>query len=329
MTVKARARNCGKRIGVNNAYMSTRLRRGLIGILQMQEVQRREDSEDENTARDFRWERHGRSATDCFDRSWRSRGRLFLVFVFRVKPLILCLPFSKPDLPAGDVIFVLHLKKHPTFERSGNDLLTRVKITLSEALLGFSRILLTHLDGRGIKVRSPPGKIIKPGDSIVLRNEGMPVHKDPGQKGDLYVILDIEMPDERWFKSVDRTVGSAISGLCTLFWRLSSDRQTLAKLIPPKKSDVDPLPAIVDDANFEESDIVDVRQRSFPASSDFFDQGFASQFGDGDEDDWEDDDDDDERDYDDGGPDPECRPQWSRPRPASCPPFCTQIMHIP
>jgi DnaJ family protein A protein 2 len=104
------------------------------------------------------------------------------------------------------VIFVLKLKKHASFERSGDDLLTHVAITLSEALLGFSRILLTHLDGRGVHVATPPGKIFKNGDSIVLRNEGMPRYKHPDQKGDLYVIFDIEMPDEQWMKSANLEV---------------------------------------------------------------------------------------------------------------------------
>ena len=78
----------------------------------------------------------------------------------------------------------------------------------------------------------------------------------------------------------------------------------LASILPPKRTDVDPQPDVVDEANFEESDIVDVRARSFPASPNFFDQGFPSQFG-GDDNDWEDDDDDD----DDDNLEPECRPQ--------------------
>jgi DnaJ family protein A protein 2 len=109
-------------------------------------------------------------------------------------------------VPAGDVVFVLQLQKHPSFERSGTDLLTNVTVTLSEALFGFSRILVTHLDGRGVRVTSPPGKIIKPNDSIVLRGEGMPMHKQPDHKGDLYVIMGVEMPDEQWLKTVDHKV---------------------------------------------------------------------------------------------------------------------------
>ena len=119
-----------------------------------------------------------------------------------------CLTYSQPGIPAGDVIFVLKASPHESFERSGNDLLTNITITLSEALLGFSRIILTHLDGRGVKMSSPPGKIIKPQDSIVLRGEGMPVYRRPDERGDLYVIFHVEMPDEGWLKSVDVKVSA-------------------------------------------------------------------------------------------------------------------------
>lgn len=105
---------------------------------------------------------------------------------------------------------MLKARHHESFERSGNDLLTTVHITLSEALLGFSRILVTHLDGRGLRVSSPPGKIIKPGDNIVIRDEGMPVYKNPDHKGNLYVMLQVDMPDETWLGSVDRTVTSIL-----------------------------------------------------------------------------------------------------------------------
>ncbi|KDQ57245.1 hypothetical protein JAAARDRAFT_35864 [Jaapia argillacea MUCL 33604] len=174
---------------------------------------------------------------------------------------------QEPGGPPGDVIFVLKAAHHESFERSGIDLLTTVKITLSEALLGFSRILVTHLDGRGVAVASPPGKIITSGETIVLRGEGMPTYKRPDQKGDLYVVLEVEMPDDQWLKTIDR--------------------KALEKILPPKKSDVEPRPAVVDDAQYEECDIAD--------------------FGDGD-DEWEDDEEDDEF-GDEMGGEPDCRPQ--------------------
>jgi len=144
---------------------------------------------------------------------------------------------QEPGVPTGDVVFLLKAIPHETFERSGNDLLTHITITLSEALLGFSRVIITHLDGRGIKLATPPGKIIKPQDSIVLRGEGMPLYRRPDEKGDLYVLIDIEMPNQDWLSSIDRNV--------------------LISVLPPKRTDVDPQPDIVDEANFEESDIID------------------------------------------------------------------------
>jgi DnaJ family protein A protein 2 len=168
---------------------------------------------------------------------------------------------QQPGIPAGDVIFKLKTTHHESFERSGSNLLTNVKITLSEALLGFSRILIKHLDGRGIRVSSPPGRIIRPGDSIKLRGEGMPTHKHPDQKGDLFIVLDIEMPDAQWLQSVNKPA--------------------LERLLPSKKPDMDPMPEIVDEIPYEEGDIVD--------------------FGEGDEDDWEDEDGDDYDDDNMGG----------------------------
>lgn len=180
---------------------------------------------------------------------------------------------EEPGIPPGDVVFVLKQTPHDSFQRSGNDLLTAVHITLSEALFGFSRILVTHLDGRGIHVSSPPGKIIKPGESIVAKGEGMPVHKHPDTRGDLYIVFKIDMPGEEWLNTVDRT--------------------QLENLLPPKRTDVEPRPAVVDEAQFELSDIADARGRTFPTPSDFFDHG--------DDDEWEDEDDDDDE--------PECRTQ--------------------
>ena len=115
---------------------------------------------------------------------------------------------TQPGLPPGDVIFVLKTQRHESFERSGSDLLATVSITLSEALLGFDRILINHLDGRGVRVASPQGKVITSGMTIILRNEGMPIYKNPDVRGNLYIVLDVEMPNEDWMSSVDHKVVS-------------------------------------------------------------------------------------------------------------------------
>ena len=197
---------------------------------------------------------------------------------------------EEPGIPPGDVVFVLKQTPHDSFQRSGNDLLTAVHITLSEALFGFSRILVTHLDGRGIHVSSPPGKIIKPGESIVARGEGMPTYKHPDTKGDLYIVFKIDMPGGEWLNTVNQAVRPPIFQPCS---NSHHPPKQLEKLLPPKRADVEPRPAVVDEAQFELSDIADARGRPFPTSSDFFDHD--------DEDEWEDEEDDDDE--------PECRTQ--------------------
>lgn len=74
--------------------------------------------------------------------------------------------FTKPGQETGDLIFILKTKPHKTFQRSGADLLVTVHVTLSEALTGFNRVVVTHLDGRGIRIASPPNKIVRSGDSV-------------------------------------------------------------------------------------------------------------------------------------------------------------------
>lgn len=73
-------------------------------------------------------------------------------------------------------------------------------------MLGFSRILIKHLDGRGLKVSSPRNKIIKTSDTIVLKGEGMPHFHRSGEKGDLYIVFTVEFPSEEWLSTVDRKV---------------------------------------------------------------------------------------------------------------------------
>ncbi|KAG0196992.1 hypothetical protein BGX33_001036 [Mortierella sp. NVP41] len=86
------------------------------------------------------------------------------------------------------------------FGRQGNDLAAKVKVSLTEALCGFSKVLLTHLDSRGIYVEHPRGEVIRPGQIRRISGEGMPKRNLPPEKGDLFVKFDIEFPDDHWTK---------------------------------------------------------------------------------------------------------------------------------
>mmetsp|Transcript_10181 Transcript_10181/g.14875 ORF Transcript_10181/g.14875 Transcript_10181/m.14875 type:complete len:414 (-) Transcript_10181:398-1639(-) len=108
---------------------------------------------------------------------------------------------EKPNMEAGDIVFVVQEKDHETFKRKGADLLVTKTISLNEALCGFEWII-THLDGREIVVKSKPGEVIKP-ESLggqpfvkIVPDEGMPSHGNPFVKGNLYVLFRVEFPED-------------------------------------------------------------------------------------------------------------------------------------
>jgi DnaJ family protein A protein 2 len=107
-----------------------------------------------------------------------------------------------PDQEPGDIIFSLDEAEHDTFERAGDDLRAELKISLVEALTGFNRVVLTHLDGRGISlnVKHPNGKVLRPGQVLKVSGEGMPMKKSDA-KGDLYLVVDIDFPEDGWIKN--------------------------------------------------------------------------------------------------------------------------------
>lgn len=104
-----------------------------------------------------------------------------------------------PDQEPGDIIFILSEVEHETFSRAGADLQADLHITLAEALTGFHRVVVTHLDGRGISlnVPQPKGRVLKPDQIIKVEGEGMPMKKSDS-KGDLYLVVKIDFPEDGW-----------------------------------------------------------------------------------------------------------------------------------
>lgn len=61
-----------------------------------------------------------------------------------------------PDVDPGDVVVVIKIKPHKTFQRKGADLLIEKDISLLEALTGVD-FVIKHLDGREIRIKNKPG----------------------------------------------------------------------------------------------------------------------------------------------------------------------------
>ncbi|EJT81052.1 chaperone dnaJ 3 [Gaeumannomyces tritici R3-111a-1] len=109
-----------------------------------------------------------------------------------------------PEQTPGDIILVLQEKPNDTFTRIGTDLSADLIVTVAEALCGFSRVVLKHLDGRGIHIDHPRGKILRPSEVIKVPGEGMPPKRGE-TKGDLYLIVKIEFPADGWLDGDDKS----------------------------------------------------------------------------------------------------------------------------
>jgi len=99
-----------------------------------------------------------------------------------------------PGFMAGDVIFVVQEVEHDKFKRKGADLLYSMQITLAESLCGFDKVI-THMDGRILKLSSPAGTVLKNEACKVIEGEGMPHYGNPFTKGRLFVQFTVLFPN--------------------------------------------------------------------------------------------------------------------------------------
>ncbi len=92
--------------------------------------------------------------------------------------------------PPGDLLVTLTVASHPYFKRAGQNLELRLPVTLSEAALGAT-----------VEVPTPNGKVslkIPPGSSSGrrLRVKEQGVFSPTGAPGDLYVELQVKLPEQ-------------------------------------------------------------------------------------------------------------------------------------
>jgi curved DNA-binding protein len=91
----------------------------------------------------------------------------------------------------GDLIITVKIKPHPRLERKNDDLYLKADIDLYKAVLGGEAKINTF---NGIlKLNIPPGT--QQGKLLKLKGQGMPNYYDFNKKGDLYINLNVKIPE--------------------------------------------------------------------------------------------------------------------------------------
>ncbi|MER7208035.1 molecular chaperone DnaJ [Streptosporangium sp. NPDC000239] len=93
--------------------------------------------------------------------------------------------------PAGDLYVQIHVKPHPVFGRTGENLTITVPVTFTEAALG-AEIKVPILKGLPVTLRIPEGTP----NGRTFRVRGRGVARKDGTKGDLLVTVEVLVPQQ-------------------------------------------------------------------------------------------------------------------------------------
>jgi DnaJ-class molecular chaperone len=106
-----------------------------------------------------------------------------------------------PGGKRGDILMIVRVAPHPSFQRQGRDLIVKVPLTLKEALLG-SRVDVPTPKGV-VTLTIPPGT--SGGKRLRIKGHGVP---SANGGGDLFAEIQIVLPD-----TIDEATKEALSKL--------------------------------------------------------------------------------------------------------------------
>ncbi|WP_448526306.1 molecular chaperone DnaJ [Parathermosynechococcus lividus] len=92
--------------------------------------------------------------------------------------------------PAGDLYVYLFVEPDPEFQRDGNNILSRLKISYLQAILG-CRVMVSTVDGEA-ELTIPAGT--QPGTVLILEGHGVPRVGNPVARGDHLITIEVEIP---------------------------------------------------------------------------------------------------------------------------------------
>jgi molecular chaperone DnaJ len=93
--------------------------------------------------------------------------------------------------PPGSLYVAVHVAPHPSLRREGTELVFEASVGLAQAALGTTIVVPTVEGEEVVEVKAGT----QPGTEIRLRGKGVPYLRRSGQRGDLHVLIDIEVPN--------------------------------------------------------------------------------------------------------------------------------------
>lgn len=168
---------------------------------------------------------------------------------------------QQPGQLPGDINVVFQTKDHAYFQRRGHHLYYNQKISLLEALTGFS-FYITQLDGRELKIESK--SVIKPGDVMCIPEEGFPHSFGNGrgiETGNLYVTFDVEFPTTQQIQQKGAQGAKSLISVLPNKSVLKTQTQAKAEQITQVQSKVIDMVAEEKRHNLEERDWERYRQQ--------------------------------------------------------------------
>jgi molecular chaperone DnaJ len=90
----------------------------------------------------------------------------------------------------GSLYVAVHVAPHPVLKRDGTELYYEAQVSIAQAALG-TTLHVPTVDGDE-EVDIKPGT--QPDTEIRLRGKGVPHLRRPGSRGDLHVLVDVEVP---------------------------------------------------------------------------------------------------------------------------------------
>lgn len=88
----------------------------------------------------------------------------------------------------GDLLVIIHVEKHSTLRKNGYHLETEIKLKPTELILGTKKTI-KGVD-RDIEIKIPEGTL--PGEIFKVKGEGVKYNQNT--RGDLYIIISIDIP---------------------------------------------------------------------------------------------------------------------------------------